>query len=354
METHTDMSQKWKTLSSILHQNRLRLGLFATLFLTLSITVPCVIHTALGAQPLAFDRRWLSPHLWISCAALLTLYYSCDGLRLFFTLKALGYRVALRHLGPLVFINILVSNLTPMATGGGLAQIWYLRRYGVHIGAATAATTLRSLQAIGFIFLPTPFLLLTLAPLKNGPLGERLPLYLALFAVLYLGVFAVILLRMRWIMALVDAFLALPARLRLVREERIRHWHFRARREMVRFSRAVRSFFRKPRTDAMLALVFTALFLLALFSFPALLLQSLGYSIDYPTCLGLLIVTTFVMYFSPTPGAAGIAEGVFGLFFAGLVLPGDLLLTILAWRFLTIHLGMLIGIPVTLRALLKR
>ena len=69
---------------------------------------------------------------------------------------------------------------------------------------------------------------------------------------------------------------------------------------------------------------------------------------------GLLVVSTCIMYFAPSPGGAGFAEGVFGLFFASLVHASELVGIILVWRFLTIYLGMLIGVPVTLHELARR
>jgi len=99
--------------------------------------------------------------------------------------------------------------------------------------------------------------------------------------------------------------------------------------------------------------VFTAVFLLSLFSFPALLIHGLGYEVDYLTTLGLLVVTTFIMYFSPTPGASGISEGVFGSFFRDILSGNHLVLVTIAWRFLTIYLGMLIGLLVMQRELIK-
>lgn len=318
----------------------------------LSAIVPWAIYSDLDLNQPLLDARLLSWPFLLGCLGLLLLYFAADGLRLYFTLRALGYQVPLRALSPLVFINILVSNITPMATGGGLAQVWYLRRHGVHLGAATAATTLRTLQAVLFIFLPTPFLLFFMTPLHDSAIGDRIALYLGLFACLYIAFFAVVLLRLGWILLLLDPLLRLLVRLRLLGDTRMRRWHFRLRREMIRFRGAIRAFFRGRRDQILLALACTALFLLALFSFPALLLWGLDYSIDYLTSLGLLVVTTFVMYFSPTPGAAGVAEGVFGLFFSALVQSGDLLLIIVLWRFLTVHLGMLIGVPLTLRSLL--
>jgi uncharacterized membrane protein YbhN (UPF0104 family) len=102
-----------------------------------------------------------------------------------------------------------------------------------------------------------------------------------------------------------------------------------------------------------LSILFTFIFLLCLFSFPALLINALGYDTDYLTSVGILVVTTFIMYFSPTPGASGIAEGLFGTFFQTILTGGHLLLVIVAWRFLTIYVGMIAGLIVLQRELLK-
>lgn len=330
---------------------RLRLFGFCAVFLALSALAPYLIYQQLDSQAPSLDGRWLSWPFLLSCAALLTAYYSFDGLRLLYILKSLGHSVPTKAMAPLVFINIFVSNVTPMATGGGFAQVWYLQRHGISIGVATAATSLRTLQAVLFIFVPAPLVLLFLPQLAANPLGEAGALYLALFAAAYVALFGIILLRIGWMIALVELSLWPLTRLRLLEQARVARWRFRIRREMIRFSRSFRGFFTGPRLPVCLSLMFTALFLLTLFSFPALLLWGLGYSIDYLTSLALLLVTTFIMYFAPTPGAAGVAEGAFGLFFAGLVESGDLILTIVAWRFLTIHLGMLIGLPLTLRAI---
>ena len=75
-------------------------------------------------------------------------------------------------------------------------------------------------------------------------------------------------------------------------------------------------------------------------------MHSLDYSVDYVMSVGLLVVTTFVMYFSPTPGASGISEGVFGSFFRDILSGNHLILFIVCWRLLTIYLGMIIGLVV--------
>ncbi len=341
-------------LSVIAHIGRLRLLLFGLIFITLSLAAPYAILKELGAQPFLFDRRLLSWPILAGSVLLLVVYYSCDGLRLYHTIKVLGFRVPKRDIGRLVFINILFSNITPMATGGGFAQIWYLHRHGVPLGIATAATTMRTLLAMAFIFTPTPFLLIIMDPLQGSHLSGRLAFYFGLFACGYLAFFAVVLLRMRWILIVTDTMLRLLHRHRFISQTRLRRWSFRFRREAIRFSRGFMTYLKGPRTDILLSVLYTVLFLFALFSFPALLLWGLDYHIDYLTTIGLLVIATFIMYFAPTPGGSGIAEGVFGLFFSSLIIPAELVLIIVAWRFLTIYLGMLVGVPVTLHEMVKK
>ncbi|MCX4186945.1 lysylphosphatidylglycerol synthase transmembrane domain-containing protein [Methylophaga sp. OBS4] len=328
--------------------------LFAMVFIGLSAGVPYVIYTELDIQTAIFDARLFNATTVTTSLVLLFIYFISDGLRLYYVLRALGHTIPGNSLPTLVFMNILVSNITPMATGGGVAQILYLRRHKIHLGAATAATTIRTLLAMVFIFLPVPFLMVLFVPITQSALGGQPAIYLGSFAIFYLLIFAVVVIKTRWVLWLIDQIFLRLRRYNLITTKRLRRWRFKLRREAMRFSRALKVFLRAPKHDVLLSALFTILFLLTLFSFPAVLLHGLGYSVDYFQVLGLLVVTTFIMYFSPTPGASGIAEGVFGLFFVNLVTHADLVLTIIAWRFLTIHLGMLIGLPVTLVAMMGR
>lgn len=122
---------------------------------------------------------------------------------------------------------------------------------------------------------------------------------------------------------------------------------------MLRFAQAFGQYWSGSHWAVFLSVLFTAVFLLSLFSFPALLLYALDYSVNYLTTIGLLLITTFIMYFSPTPGASGISEGVFGHFFRNLVSGPHLLLVTVAWRLLTIYLGMLVGLIIFRRTLAR-
>lgn len=328
-----------------------RLFAFSVLFVALTIVGLAVVYAQFGQRSFQFDMRLLDPRTVLSIGALLLVYYTSDGLRLYYTLRALGYRLPLAVIARLVFINLFFSNITPMATGGGFAQIWYIQRQGVPLGRATAATTIRTVLAVAFIFSLAPLFLLFLDVLQGRPVldGARLPL--ALFVTIYLAFFAIVLFRTRWLITPLSRLLHFLRRAHLLSESRHRRWQFSIRREMLRFARGFGEYLRGRPAHVALSIVFTAMFLLSLFSFPALLINALDYDVSYAVTLGLMVVTTFIMYFSPTPGAAGISEGVFGTFFSTVLGSSHLVLVIISWRFLTIYLGMIIGLLLIQREL---
>lgn len=337
----------------ILPDGASRLLLFGALFVALSAAGLYAVYAQMAERSLQFDVRLLAPLPLAALGGLLIVYFTADGLRLYYILRVLGERVPARAMARLVFINLFFSNITPLATGGGFAQIWYLRGYGVNIGKATAATTIRTMLAVVFIFSAAPLCLLVVDDLAGLEFIRELLPYIAALAAGYLAVFAVLLLRPRWLLFPVDRLLCWLPRVRLVSENRVARWRWRLRRELVHFVRSFSRYAKGSPRFIVLSVLCTAVFLVSLFSFPAVLLWSLGYEVDYFRVLGLLAVTTFFMYFTPTPGASGLAEGLFARLFAGLVSPPHLVLVTLAWRFCTIYLGVLIGMVIVQRDLVR-
>lgn len=324
--------------------NAKRLLIFTGLFLLLTGAGMYTVYSAVADHAFRFDHRLFSPSVLGALAALLLVYYLCDGLRLHFTLKALDQHLPFSLILRLVFVNIFFSNVTPLASGGGFAQIWFLQRKGVPLGTATAATTVRTLLAIIFIFSAAPLVLLLYVPDHLFTPGRSLIIAVSLLVTAYAAFFFVLLFHARWLILPISTALDRMLRWKLIGKRRYQKWQYASKREMLRFSLRFRTYLTGPFLHVMLSVLFTLLFLVSLFSFPALLLWALDYDVAYLRTVALAALTTFVMYFSPTPGASGIAEGVFGNLFAGVIDGGHVVLVTLAWRFLTIHIGMLAGV----------
>jgi putative membrane protein len=61
------------------------------------------------------------------------------------------------------------------------------------------------------------------------------------------------------------------------------------------------------------------------------------------TLLGYMIVLNLILYFAPTPGGTGVAEGLFIVLFGAFVPTGTIGLIAVAWRLVAEYIPFLIG-----------
>ncbi|UCG39628.1 MAG: flippase-like domain-containing protein, partial [bacterium] len=182
----------------------------------------------------------------------------------------------------------------------------------------------------------------------------KILLYVSAFCAFYLITFLTIWLRTRWVRTAVYRVMLLSCRTGILSPERFRRWYRKVSREIRRFVYGFGRFTGGPALHVFLSVLFTVVFLLALFSFSVVLIRALGYSVPTWSILAFQVVVTFFMYFAPTPGAAGVAEGGYGLLFATLLQKRDLAMLTLLWRFLTIYIGVLVGLLIIYREIFAR
>ncbi|MGB5446258.1 MAG: lysylphosphatidylglycerol synthase transmembrane domain-containing protein [Psychromonas sp.] len=318
------------------------LGL-ALVFFLLSFCSIYFVHHFFSDGQLRLPRELFSSSVIVKLTTLLLLYFLVDGLRLYCVIRAMGQRIAFSYIFKLVFINILVSNITPLATGGGVVQVYFLRKKGMTIGAATAATSIRTILAALVLFILTPIIICTESSQFSMFFNHNLLYGITAVSSLYLVVFWIILFRIRVIKRWLFRLLNLIKIIKILSRPRFRSLFLKGSHELDLLSGGFKSYFRGSPGWALLSVIFTTLFLLLLFSFSIVLLRALGYQVPLLTVLDFQVVVTFFMYFAPTPGASGIAEGGYGLLFSQLVQKQDITILTLSWRFLTIYVGLLIG-----------
>ena len=338
-----------------LHAPRKVTGYFglAALFFTLSFITVYVVHHFSGGQ-LQIPSGLLSSRVIGCLAALLILYFLADGLRLYCIIRAMGFRLAFAYIVKLVFVNIFVSNVTPLATGGGVVQVYFMKHKGMPIGTATAATSIRTILAALILFALTPIIIWADPNRFRMFFHQSLIYGITGVSCAYLVVFWIVLFRIRIIKRWMFRGLYLLKAMNAVSRPRFRTWFLNVARELDLFSSGFKRYFRNSPGWAALSVCFTALFLLLLFSFSVVLVDALGYRVPVFTVLALQVVVTFFMYFAPTPGAAGVAEGGYGLLFSQLVRRQDIAVLTLSWRFLTVYIGVVIGIVVLFREVFQR
>jgi len=325
----------------------------AGVFLVISSASIYFVHRVVSEGKFTIDPRFFSIQVISVLLILLILYFLSDGLRLYAVIRAMGFQIPFLYIMKLVFINIFVSNVTPFATGGGVVQMYFITKHGIPIGEAGAATLIRTLLASLILFTLTPVIIL-LEPNLFSTFSNNYVLYIIIgFSLAYLLVFWLIIMKNKKLKILILNTFLLFRKLNFLKTKRMRKIYLKFSRELNVFSKSFINYFTLSPFWAILSVIFTTMFLLLLFSFSVVLLKAIGYNIPVLTILSFQVVVTFFMYFTPTPGASGVAEGGYGLLFSQLVNNHDITMLTLSWRFLTVYVGVIIGILITYKEILK-
>ena len=326
-------------------------GLFFLLLVTLTFFL--VFKGAKGAGSLYVAAVFTFPALSM-LAGLLVLFFLFDALRLYFVFRAIGTRVAFLLMLKLVFINIFASGVTPLATGGGFAQIYFLTKNGVQAGTATAATTIRTVIATIAIFCAVPLVLFlekglnAVVPIKHGFV------YSVMLIGIYCIAFSVLLRKERLVTRLVCSFIRMLEKFHLLAHEKAESLSISAGKHIGLFNEHLRMFWRGQKIYLVFSIVLSLCYLVLLFLFPYVLIRAMGKDVHIITVLSIQVLITFLIYFTPTPGGSGVAEGGFAIIFSNFLSSAYVPPLTFYWRFLTMYLGMLIGLAVFYREIWRR
>ena len=298
-----------------------------------------------------------SAGLFVKIILLLLIYFAADILRFYYALKAINVSVPIRYMIGLAFVNIFVSNITPSATGGGFAQIYLLNKKGVSIGAATAGSSIRTALPIMFFSICTPIILIF--DQKIGRVFPNRNMTVYVIVMLAFDLLAI------WFVSQLirhpEKIVHLIVRIKGYFQKRITKEDSKVLKfldnlilETSLFSEHFMMYIHGDKKYVLLSVFYTFVFLMSLFLFPYFLIQDLNPQVSLVDIVLTQIVITTVMYFAPTPGAAGIAEAAFVALFSSYISPAYIVSLTFAWRLFTIYIGVLIGLVVFYIQIMKK
>ena len=321
--------------------------IFTLIFLATSFLSVLFIQKYFNDKISFFTFKSLSPILLLFLGLLLILYFLFDALRFLYVFKALKINVSLNYLVKLAFINIFLSNITPFATGGAFAQIYFLNKKNISIGDATSATTIKTVLPIIFFFITSPIILITdKTPFKIIPSGNNLIYILLLVFIYILAIYGFykILKSIDMIKKALSKILILLVNKKIISQNKVERFKYNSFLEIDIFILNIKRFLKSKKKYVLLSIVFMILYLFTLFMFPVILIKGFNSNISTGQIISIQILLTFVTYFAPTPGATGVAEGGFTLLFSSFIGKNDIVSLTFLWRFFTMYLGMLIGL----------
>ncbi|MCE5287411.1 MAG: flippase-like domain-containing protein [Pelosinus sp.] len=259
-----------------------------------------------------------------------------DGTRLMHLVCISGEKISLIEAVQVVFGNYFLALLTPGAAGGAVAQVMFLRRAGVPTGKATVLVVVRTILSILFLLCALPLVFYydpDLMPwLSQGTLAAGSTLIVA-------GILGGILLFRT----------TLPHYLLIKFTKRLSHSRRRTVFAIYRDVLGAVLLLSTAPFKMMRVFVESAISLLFLYSVVPVLFMGIGAQADWLRILGRMIFLNIFLYFAPTPGGSGIAEGGFILLFNDFVPSGMIGIAAVAWRIMAEYLPFSIGLYYTIR-----
>lgn len=253
-----------------------------------------------------------------------------------------GHALPLRRSLSVSLLGEFYSFITPGASGGQPMQIYHMHRLGVPVADATTALVIHYACYHGALLIMDVALGLLYRPFIAEQLGANF-VFLVIGFLFNLGLL---------IMSLMLSFCQRPIRF-LFRHITMLMAKLRLgdpRRMQQRFDADADSFYGGMRLllthkgELIRQLAFAAGRLMCMTSVFYFICRGLG---QVEAGYGRLVALGAMQYtsagYTPLPGASGAQEGIFSLYF-GKLLPGDLMLSgLLAWRFITYYLVLIVG-----------
>ena len=277
----------------------------------------------------------------------------CDAGRFCALARAAHESVSLSLGIALTWLNYFGSAVTPMQSGGGPFQVYALYKKGIPVGKGIAITLIRTMMTILILTLAVPIaLLLDPAILEGSPFLKGLVSYVFVVILATWAFVAFTILKPEFIRKLARALVMWLRRFNFLRSNRmvikIFQW---IDREIYNYIMNFRIAFHSGKTWLCVGAVLSVLHLLTLFTVLPVLMSAVGLPFRYAQTIAVQAVFMFILYFVPTPGASGVAEGGGALLYSVLMPENMAGIMSLICRFFTDYISIFMGVVVVIRML---
>lgn len=315
------------------------------LCLLIGVTIFAIVqNNDMGAVIAAMAR---ADQIWILAGVVTALFFvAAEGSIICYLLHAIDQKVPLLRCISWSFIGFFFSGITPSATGGQPAQLYYMKKAGLPLADSTPILMVVAvlykfvLAVLGFI----------IAIFWNKQLGAYFQGYYWLFY-LGIGLNAILVAILIWVMvtpicaertALFLEGLLVRTRLLQPKEERKQ----RLREAVARYGAVVRFFQENPR-KIVVATGMTLIQRCSLFFLTWLIYRAMGLEGVSLFWIMVLQATVYIAVdMLPFPGSAGISELVYATVFASVFPGSDLAASMCISRGISFYMVLLVSIGV--------
>ena len=326
----------------------LRKGLAIFLMLTLGVSAFIVGRSMDRHAVIAFMNIRKTKILHILLTVIVA--WCFDAARFCMTARAMGHRIPFLRGVQLTWLHYFGCAITPMQVGGGPFQVYVLYKSGIPVGSGIAITLVRTLFSTFLLSIAAPaafFLVPQFA--EGGVLVKGVFCYVGILSAVMWTVFVLSIVKADAIKHFCSWVLVLLKRVHFFNKMRVMHAARIIYTEIDSYSQNVKHMVGPGRKYFAAAFLLSVCQLVTVFSVLPQLMSAVGLYAEYFHVILAQAMFMFILYFIPTPGASGVAEGGGAAIFS-LLMPENMTgIMAVLWRFFTEYLAIFMGCIVAIR-----
>ncbi|MDR0615431.1 MAG: flippase-like domain-containing protein [Synergistaceae bacterium] len=319
-------------------------------FVILSLFVSgAVLYVSVDRSSFEIFKRADASKLGVAIL-MVALVWLLDALKLKSLTRAAGERTSFAFSMKLTLINYFGAAVTPMQSGGGPFQIYMMYRRGIGVGKSIAITLVRTILTMLILGLTIPFTLMFDVEIpKAGWWLRGFVFYVVTFIMLAWLSIILSLAKPRLIKRISGVavmFLTRAGFLKSKLVSAILRW---INREVDAYNKNVKDLIKGGRNHLLLGVLFGVFQMWVYLSVMPCMIWAMGMPVMYVECVLIQALFLFMLYFIPTPGGSGAAEGGAAMIFSVFVPWSVAGMLGLGWRFLTEYTGIALGFAIAMK-----
>ncbi|MBR2725864.1 flippase-like domain-containing protein [Candidatus Saccharibacteria bacterium] len=233
------------------------------------------------------------------------------------------------------------DNITPAAIGGQPYQIYYMRKHsGLPSGSATAIPMFGMVAGqIGFLIIATICFLIGSYTINNAALIGTACFGLIFYA-FWPAIVGIAMMLPKGMTEIINKFVKWLAKIHIVKNPK--ETSRKLENEIAEYTRSIRQI-TKCKGLSLKVIICSVIFHILISMIPFFVLTAFGGNMDFLPCFVTTVAVTAAVYFIPTPGNSGAAEGTFFVVFSALS-TGYVFWAMLLWRFFSYYIYILMGL----------
>lgn len=325
-------------------------GLSVFLFLSLAMSGAVLFFSVDTSSWSVFEQADISK---LALAMLLVvLTWLLDASKLCALTKAAGEHIGYRLSLELTWINYFGAAITPMQSGGGPFQMYIMYKNNISVGKSVAITLVRTILTMLILGMTIPFSLMLHRDLPNIGWGMKgFIFYVIVFSLIaWCGVILSLVrpkIIKRWFGLLIMGL----KRIGFLHPERVIRMLKHVLREIDAYNQNLWAFMTTGKFYFLLGALAAFLQMWVQLSVMPCMIWAIGGVVNYWECVLIQALFLFLLYFIPTPGGSGAAEGGAAYIFS-LFVPWNVAGMLgVSWRFLTEYTGVALGALVAVKTI---